>query len=64
MINPQFTYDKEGKKVGVFVAIEDWDQLEKIPGVNKLLSTGFVVPEWQIKLGEDALKALKTELLN
>jgi len=58
MITPQFTYDKTGKKVGVFLAIEDWDQLEKIPGVDELSQTNTVIPEWQIKLGEEALQSI------
>jgi hypothetical protein len=59
MINPQFTYDKEGKKVGVFLTIEDWDQLEKIPDVDKLSPTDFSLPEWHMKLGEEALKSIE-----
>lgn len=59
MITPQFTYDKTGKKVGVFLAIEDWDQLEKIPGVDELSQIDFSVPEWQMKLGEEALQSIE-----
>jgi hypothetical protein len=58
MITPQFTYDKNGKKVGVFLAIEDWDQLEKIPGVDELSQADALIPEWQIKLGEKALQSI------
>ena len=66
MINPQFTYDKAGKKVGVFLAIEDWDQLEKIPGVDELSQTDFGVPEWQKELGRKELQNIadgNTELI-
>ena len=58
MITPQFTYDKSGKKVGVFLAIEDWNQLEKIPGVDELAQADVLMPEWQIKLGEKALQSI------
>jgi len=58
MITPQFTYDKSGKKVGVFLAIEDWDQLEKIPGVDELAQVDVSIPDWQIKMGENALKSV------
>jgi len=66
MIIPQFTYDNTGKKVGVFLAIEDWYQLEKIPGVEDLAQTDPSVPEWQTELGKKELENIingNTELL-
>jgi hypothetical protein len=66
MITPQFTYDNTGNKIGVFLAIEDWDQLKKIPGVEELSETNFLVPEWQSKLGKEELKNIaegNTELM-
>jgi len=66
MIIPQFTYDNTGKKVGVFLAIEDWYQLEKIPGVEDLAQTDLSVPEWQTELGKKELENIingNTELL-
>lgn len=36
-MTPQFTYDSEGKPVGVFLPIEDWNQLRKeLPEFGKL----------------------------
>ena len=66
MITPQYTYDNTGNKIGVFLAIEDWDQLKKIPGVEELSQTSFLVPEWQSKLGKEELKNVaegNTELM-
>jgi hypothetical protein len=66
MITPQYTYDNTGNKIGVFLAIEDWDQLKKIPGVKELAKTDFLVPEWQIEKGRQELKNIaegNTELM-
>jgi hypothetical protein len=57
MISPQYTYDHTGNKVGVFLPIEDWDELNQIPGVKELAQTE-VIPEWQIELGKKELKNL------
>lgn len=58
MIHPQYTYDNTGNKIGVFLAIDDWNELQQIPGVEKeIAQTSFDVPDWQIDLG-------KTELQN
>lgn len=67
MITPQFTYDHTGNKIGVFLAIEDWDELKKIPGVEELSDADFSVPEWQIERGKKELQNLatgNTELLD
>jgi len=66
MITPQFTYDKSGNKVGVFLPIDDWDQLTKIPGVEELSQNDFLVPDWQEELGKKELKNIaegNTELV-
>ncbi|MDR3696720.1 hypothetical protein [Mucilaginibacter sp.] len=66
MITPQFTYDKSGNKVGVFLPIDDWDQLTKIPGVEELSQIDFLVPDWQEELGKKELKNIaegNTELV-
>jgi len=56
MITPQYTYDNTGNKIGVFLAIEDWNQLQQIPGVDELSNTGFTVPEWHKELGLQELQ--------
>ncbi len=40
-MTPQFTYDNKGNAVGVFLPIEDWNNLKKnLPEVDEL-------PQWQ-----------------
>jgi hypothetical protein len=57
MIHPQYTYDNTGNKVGVFLAIEDWNELQQIPGVEKeIAQINFDVPEWQMGLGKKELQ--------
>ena len=58
MITPQYTYDHSGNKVGVFLPIEDWDQLNEIPGVKEISQTEATVPDWQIELGKKELTTL------
>ena len=58
MITPQYTYDHSGNKVGVFLPIEDWEELNQLPGVKELSDVGTVVPNWQIELGKKELKNL------
>jgi hypothetical protein len=67
MITPQFTYDNKGKRIGVFLPIEDWDLLKKIPAVEELSKEEFLVPDWQIELGKKELQSLangNTELID
>jgi hypothetical protein len=59
MITPQFTYDNKGKKVGVFLSIEDWEQLEKIPAVGEVAHDEFIVPEWHKPLIDEALRSIE-----
>lgn len=40
-IHPQYTYDKNGNTIGVFISIEEWQEIEQE------LNTGL--PEWQKK---------------
>jgi hypothetical protein len=54
MITPQYTYDHTGNKVGVFLPIEDWEELNQLPGVKEL----SVVPDWQIDLGKKKLQRI------
>ena len=42
-ITPQFTYDNNGNKIGVFLSIEEWEQLEKNVPMN-------TVPRWEKEL--------------
>jgi hypothetical protein len=57
MITPQYTYDNTGNKIGVFLPIEEWDELKQIPGVdNELSQTDNLIPQWQIELGKKELQ--------
>ena len=38
-INPQYTFDKNGNPVGVFISIEEWQQLSK--------ELHLELPQWQ-----------------
>jgi hypothetical protein len=58
MITPQYTYDNTGTKIGVFLTIADWNELQQIPGVEELSNEGFSIPEWQICLGKEELKRI------
>jgi hypothetical protein len=66
MITPQFTYDNSGHKIGVFLPIDDWDKLTKIPGVGELSQMDFLVPDWHEELVKKELKNIaegNTELV-
>jgi len=58
MITPQYTYDHSGNKVGVFLPIEDWEELNQLPGVKELSDAETLIPDWQIELGKKELKNL------
>jgi hypothetical protein len=49
VIKPQYTLDKTGNPVGVFLSIEDWN------AINEQLQQEL--PEWQKKLLDERLKA-------
>ena len=40
--------------MGVFLPIEDWEELNQLPGVKEL----SVVPDWQIDLGKKELQRI------
>ncbi len=58
MITPQYTYDNTGNKIGVFLAIEDWDQIKNIPGIEALSVAENSIPDWQTELGKRELQHL------
>jgi hypothetical protein len=41
-VNPQYTYDNTGNPVGVFLSINDWNQIAEELHID--------IPEWQKKL--------------
>jgi len=51
MITPQYTYDNSGKKIGVFLAIDDWNELIQLPGVEEAAQNELPVPDWHMELG-------------
>jgi hypothetical protein len=67
MVTPQYTYDNAGRKVGVFFAIEDWNELKRVPGVEELSQNDSSLAEWQIEKGKKELQNVaegNTELLD
>ncbi len=40
-IHPQYTFDKDGKPVGVFISIDEWEQVAD--------SLNVELPDWQKK---------------
>ena len=40
-IHPQYTFDKDGKAVGVFISIDEWEQVAD--------SLNVELPDWQKK---------------
>jgi len=51
-MNPQYTYDNKGKAVGVFLPIEDWNQLKKSLPDDEL-------PQWQKDIIDKRLMLIK-----
>ena len=47
-VNPQYTYDNTGNPVGVFLSINDWNQIAEELHID--------IPEWQKKLIDLRLK--------
>lgn len=69
-MTPQFTYDKKGNVIGVFLPIDDWNQLiKKYPKagfLDKTFPDTFVVPKWQEELGKKEVQNIAssaTELI-
>jgi len=50
-INPQYTYDKNGNAVGVFISIEEWTELSK--------ELPFDLPQWQKDALDIELQAIE-----
>jgi hypothetical protein len=52
-MNPQFTYDNKGNAIGVFLPIEDWEQLQQsLPPQTEEL------PQWKRELIDSRLQAI------
>jgi hypothetical protein len=46
-INPQYTFDKTGNTIGVFLPIEDWNAITE--------ELRWDIPEWQKKMLDERL---------
>lgn len=69
-MTPQFRYDKKGNVTGVFLSIEEWNELIKeYPGVNyqeESSQSNIVIPNRQIELGKKEIRNIvssSTELV-
>jgi hypothetical protein len=51
-IHPQYTFDKEGKPVGVFIPIEEWAELAE--------ELKLELPQWQKDALDIELKNIET----
>ncbi len=57
-MTPQFTYDNKGNAVGVFLPIEDWNQLKNnLPTDNEL-------PQWQRDLLDQRMMLIQQNPIN
>ena len=57
-INPQYTYDKQGNPVGVFISIDEWNEVSD--------ALHLEIPEWQRQALDAEIKLYdsgKAELL-
>ncbi|OJW81893.1 MAG: hypothetical protein BGO69_15500 [Bacteroidetes bacterium 46-16] len=52
-INPQYTYDNLGNPIGVFIPIEEWNNLAEELHLD--------IPEWQKKLIDLRLEEYRIE---
>ncbi len=52
-INPQFTFDKNGNPVGVFISIEEWQQLSD--------ELHMELPQWQKDALDIELRAIEED---
>jgi hypothetical protein len=50
-INPQYTFDKTGNPVGVFLPIEDWNAIKEELHLD--------IPKWQKDMIDDRLASYK-----
>jgi hypothetical protein len=55
-IHPQFTYDKNGNAIGVFISIEEWNELST--------ELELELPQWQKDALDIELQAIETSLGN
>lgn len=69
-MTPQFTYDNKGNVIGVFLPIDDWNELVKeypvAASYKEISQNNFTVPEWQIELGKKEIQNIasnSTELM-
>lgn len=51
-IHPQFTYDKNGNPIGVFIPIEEWNELST--------ELELELPQWQKDALDIELQAIET----
>jgi hypothetical protein len=51
-INPQFTYDKNGNPIGVFITIDEWSELTNGMQID--------LPSWQKDAIDAELRTLET----
>ena len=51
-MNPQFTYDSKGNAVGVFLPIDEWNQLKKNMPADEL-------PQWQKDILDNRMLLIK-----
>jgi putative addiction module component (TIGR02574 family) len=51
-MNPQYTYDKQGNAVGVFLPIDDWNSIKDNMPVEEL-------PQWQKDIIDRRLMMIK-----
>lgn len=58
----QLIQDNEGKTTGVFITIEDWEQIKKIyPDIE---TSDYELPQWQKDILDERIKDLdKPEML-
>ncbi len=59
-MTPQFTYDKKGNVIGVFLPIDEWNELIKhypaASSYDEISQSNFAVPQWQIELGKKEIQ--------
>lgn len=60
-MQPQYTYDKAGNKVGVFLPIEEWLQITNLyPEVLDIpTQVQLDIADWQTALGNAELEKVK-----
>jgi hypothetical protein len=51
-VNPQYTFDKHGNALGVFLSIDEWNELTEELNIE--------IPDWQKEIIEGRLNEYKT----